>query len=397
MQQSDKRNFFLNQILGRTRRVVIKVGSAVMTTADGLNLEIVRELTDNIVKLIKGGREVVLVSSGAIAAGFRKLGLRAKPRAIPQKQAVAAIGQSTLMQNYEQAFNRHGVQVAQILLTRNDLANRRRYLNARNTLFTLLNWKVIPIINENDTVVVEEIQFGDNDNLSALISSVVQADLLIILTDIDGLYDQDPRQYRDACRVPLVEKIDHKLERSASRQPGVIGSGGMFSKIQAAKKAASVGIPTIIAHGLKPHVIDRIFSGEDEGTLFLPETTKLRSRQYWLAYTTNPAGDIVVDDGARQVLRYQGKSLLPAGVIEVNGRFSAGAAVRLMDTAGEVIGIGLSNYSSNDLACIKGLKTCNIQKSLGYKGYDEVVHRDNMVIFPDSTPVAIDERRKKIP
>jgi glutamate 5-kinase len=355
-----------------------------MTTADGLNLEFIKELTENIVKLLLKGQEVVLVSSGAIAAGFKKIGLSAKPTAIPQKQAVAAIGQSTLMQNYEQAFNQHGVKVAQILLTRNDLANRRRYLNARNTLFTLLNWKVIPIINENDTVVVEEIQFGDNDNLSALISSVVQADLLIILTDIDGLYDQDPRQHDDACRISLVEKIDARLERAASRQAGVIGSGGMFSKLQAAKKAASVGIPTIIAHGLKPKIIERIFAGEEEGTLFLAYTTKLRSRQYWLAYSTNPAGDIVVDDGARQVLRYQGKSLLPAGIVKVNGRFSAGAAVRLIDTSGVVIGIGLSNYSANDLACIKGLKTCNIQKSLGYKGYDEVVHRDNMVIFTDS-------------
>ena len=384
MQQPTKRSLLQNQIISRTRRVVIKVGSAVMTTANGLNLEVIEELTDNIAQLVKGGREVVLVSSGAIAAGFKKIGLPAKPSAIPQKQAVAAIGQSTLMQNYEQAFNRHGVKVAQILLTRNDLANRRRYLNARNTLFTLLNWKVIPIINENDTVAVEEIQFGDNDNLSALISSVVQADLLIILTDIDGLYDRDPRQYKDACRIPLVEKIDLKLERSASREPGVIGSGGMFSKIQAAKKAASVGIPTIIAPGLQPNIVARIFSGEEEGTLFLAQSTKLRSRQYWLAYTTNPTGDIVVDDGARKVLQHQGKSLLPAGVIGVNGRFSAGAAVRLIDAAGEIIGIGLSNYSANDLACIKGLKTCNIQQSLGYKGYDEVVHRDNMVIFTES-------------
>lgn len=385
MKQPSERSVLQNQILARTRRLVIKVGSAVMTTANGLNQEFIRELTDNIAHLLNDGLEVVIVSSGAIAAGFKKIGLPAKPIAIPQKQAVAAIGQSTLMQNYEQAFERHGLQVAQVLLTRNDLANRRRYLNARNTLFTLLNWQVIPIINENDTVVVEEIQFGDNDNLSALISSLVQADLLIILTDIDGLYDQDPRQHADARRLTLVEKIDARLERAASRQPGVIGSGGMFSKIQAAKKAASVGIPTIIAHGLKPKIIERIFAGEEEGTLFLSHATKLRSRQYWLAYTTNPAGDIVVDNGARQVLRYQGKSLLPAGIVGINGRFSAGAAVRLIDTAGEVIGIGLSNYSANDLACIKGLKTCNIQQSLGYKGYDEVVHRDNMVIFSETT------------
>jgi glutamate 5-kinase len=381
MRQRSKRTLIQDQILARTRRVVIKVGSAVMTTAEGLNHAFINGLTDNIAQLLKKGTEVILVSSGAIAAGFKKIGLPAKPTAIPQKQAVAAIGQTTLMQNYEQAFDRHGVKVAQLLLTRNDLANRQRYLNARNTLFTLLNWRVIPIINENDTVAVEEIQFGDNDNLSALISSLVQADLLIILTDIDGLYDQDPREHDDACRLSLVEKIDSQLERAASRQPGVIGSGGMFSKIQAAKKAASVGIPTIIAHGLKPKIIERIFAGEEEGTLILSPAAKLRSRQYWLAYTTNPAGDIVVDDGARQVLRFQGKSLLPAGIVGVKGRFTAGAAVRLVDTNGEVIGIGLSNYSANDLACIKGLKTCDIKQSLGFKGYDEVVHRDNMVIF----------------
>ena len=385
MPTTDKRIRLQQQILARTKRLVVKVGSAVMTTAAGLNVAFIDEFADSLAALLGQGREVVIVSSGAIAAGFKKIGLPAKPTAIPQKQAVAAIGQSTLMQHYEQAFARHGLMVAQILLTRNDLANRRRYLNARNTLFTLLNWQVIPVINENDTVVVEEIQFGDNDNLSALISSVVQADLLIILTDIDGLYDKDPRHHPDACRLELVEKIDARLERAASRQPGVIGSGGMFSKIQAAKKAGSVGIPTIIASGLKPQIISALFAGEPAGTLFLPQATKLRSRQYWLAYTTTPAGDIIVDDGARQVLRYQGKSLLPAGVVAVQGRFSAGAPVRLLDTRGQVIGIGLSNYSANDLACIKGLKTCDIQQSLGYKGYDEVVHRDNMVIFQENT------------
>ncbi len=385
MKTSNKRIQLQQQILTKTKRLVVKVGSAVMTAAEGLNVAFIDEFADSLAALLAQGREVVIVSSGAIAAGFKKIGLPAKPTAIPQKQAVAAIGQSTLMQHYEQAFARHGLKVAQILLTRNDLANRRRYLNARNTLFTLLSWKVIPVINENDTVVVEEIQFGDNDNLSALISSVVQADLLIILTDIDGLYDKDPRHHQDACRLALVEKIDARLERAASRQPGVIGAGGMYSKIQAAKKAGSVGIPTIIASGLKPQIISQLFAGEPAGTLFLPQTTKLRSRQYWLAYTTTPAGDIVVDDGARQVLRYQGKSLLPAGVVAVQGRFSAGAPVRLLDTRGEVIGIGLSNYSANDLSCIKGLKTCDIQQSLGYKGYDEVVHRDNMVIFSENT------------
>ncbi len=243
MDNQNLRRSWQEQILAKTRRLVIKVGSAVLTGPEGLNEAVMTDLANQIAALIQNGREVVLVSSGAIAAGFRKIGLTAKPKAIPQKQAVAAIGQSTLIQKYEEAFARHNLKVAQILLTRNDLANRRRYLNARNTLFTLLNWQVIPIINENDTVVVEEIQFGDNDNLSALISSVVEADLLIILTDIDGLYDRDPRRDPEARLIPLVEKIDANLERAASREPGVIGSGECTARFKPPKKPPASGCP----------------------------------------------------------------------------------------------------------------------------------------------------------
>lgn len=374
-----------HQIGIQAKRLVIKIGSHVLTQAQGLNREIVAQLTDQIAHLKAEGREVIMVSSGAIAAGSKKMGLPGRPQGIPQKQAVAAIGQSTLMLTYEEAFAPYGLKVAQLLLTRDDLANRRRYLNARNTLFTLLNWGVIPIINENDTVVVEEIRFGDNDNLSAMIASLAGADLLVILTDTDGLYDCDPRQHPEARLIPLVEKIDSRLEKAASQLPGVLGCGGMSSKLQAAKKASAAGIPVIIANGLTPAILEQVCRGADSaGTLFLPQLKKLSSRQYWIAYTLNPKGEIVVDDGARQVLLHQGKSLLPAGIVKVNGRFGVGAPVRLTDAEGQVIGMGLSNYSSQDIALIKGLKTAEIEQSLGHKGYDEVVHRDNMVVFTEA-------------
>lgn len=373
-----------HQLVTRAKRVVIKIGSGVLTEAEGLNQAVIARLADEVARLRAEGREVILVSSGAIAAGFKKMGLPGRPQGIPQKQAVAAIGQSTLMLTYEEAFERYGLKVAQLLLTRDDLAHRRRYLNARNTLFTLLNWEVIPIINENDTVAVEELRFGDNDNLSALISSLACVDLLVILTDTDGLYDRDPRQHPDARLISLVEKMDSRLEKAATHLPGVVGCGGMSSKIQAARKASSAGIPVIIANGLAPSILQQIFKGAEVGTLFLPQMKKISSRQYWIAYTLNPRGEIVVDDGAREVLLHQGKSLLPAGIVEVHGRFGVGAAVRLADSEGQVFGMGLSNYSSQDIARIKGLKTVEIEHYLGHKGYDEVVHRDNMVVFPEA-------------
>ncbi len=371
-------------ILNSAKRVVVKIGSAVLTTDEGLNRAVIARLVDAVASLRTAGREVILVSSGAIAAGFKKIGLATRPQGIPQKQAVAAIGQSTLMQTYEAAFGRHGLKVAQLLLTKDDLAHRRRYLNARNTLFTLLDWGVIPVINENDTVAVEEIRFGDNDTLSALISSLVQAQLLVILTDIDGLYDHDPRNCPDACLISRVDRIDARLERAASGQAGTLGTGGMLSKLQAAKKAGAAGIPTIIANGRTPDILPRLFAGDKVGTLVVPHQPRLTSRQYWIAYNQTPRGEIIVDDGAREVLLHQGKSLLPAGIVGVKGRFGMGAPVRLVDTVGRVFGIGLSNYSAADIACIKGLQTCNIESSLGVKGYDEVIHRDNLVVFTDS-------------
>ncbi|MCL4503864.1 MAG: glutamate 5-kinase [Deltaproteobacteria bacterium] len=371
--------------LNKARRIVLKVGSAVLTTPEGLNLPLIERLVAESGALQGGEREFIIVSSGAIAAGCRKLGLSSRPTGIPEQQAVAAAGQSALMLAYEEAFAGFGLKVAQILLTHDDLESRQRFLNARNTLFTLLQWRVVPIINENDTVATDELKlkFGDNDNLAALICNLVGADLLIILTDIDGLFDKDPREHPDARLVTLVEAFDAELEKAASGKAGALGRGGMGSKLQAAKKAAAAGLPTIIANGLTPGILKQIFAGEEVGTLFLPQAQKLKSRQYWLAYNVNPKGAILVDQGAWQALVKRHKSLLPAGIVAVFGGFGKGAAVQLMDPEGRPFAIGLSNYSARDIARIQGRQTKEIEQFLGQKGYDEVIHRDNLVIFPE--------------
>ncbi len=371
------------QYLTKARRVVLKLGSAVVTAPDGLNLPLLQRLVEEIAHLRGKEREFVLVSSGAIAAGCRKLGIATRPAGIPQQQAVAAAGQSSLMLTYEEAFAAHGLKVAQILLTHDDLAARSRFLNARNTLFTLLQWQVVPIINENDTVATDELKFGDNDNLAALICNLVEADLLILLTDIDGLFARDPREDPAAPFIPLIETFDAQLEKAASRRAGALGRGGMTSKLQAAKKAAAAGIPTLIANGLTEGILAQIFAGKEVGTLVLPQTQKLKSRQYWLAYNVTPQGAILVDSGAHQALALHHKSLLPAGIVEVFGGFGKGAPVQLLDPDGRPFAMGLTNYSARDIGRIKGRHTKEIAQSLGYQGYDEVIHRDNLVIFPE--------------
>jgi glutamate 5-kinase len=371
------------QHLTKARRVVLKLGSAVVTAPDGLNLPLLQRLVEEIAHLRGKEREFVLVSSGAIAAGCRKLGLASRPAGIPQQQAVAAAGQSSLMLTYEEAFAAHGLKVAQILLTHDDLAARSRFLNARNTLFTLLQWQVVPVINENDTVATDELKFGDNDNLAALICNLVEADLLILLTDIDGLFARDPREDPAAPFIPLIETFDAQLEKAAGPRAGALGRGGMTSKLQAAKKAAAAGIPTLIANGLTYGILAQIFAGKEVGTLVLPQTQKLKSRQYWLAYNVTPQGAILVDSGAHQALALHHKSLLPAGIVEVFGGFGKGAPVQLLDPDGRPFAMGLTNYSARDIGRIKGRHTKEIAQSLGYQGYDEVIHRDNLVIFPE--------------
>ena len=367
-------------ILKSVRRVVVKVGSGVLTETNGLNMSIVADLATDICALKKRGKEIVLVSSGAIAAGLKKMGFSKRPESVSQQQAMAAIGQSTLMMAYEEAFGHLGQKVAQILATRDDLTNRRRYLNARNTLFTLLSWDVIPIINENDTVVVDEIKFGDNDNLSAMITNLSEAHLLINLTNIDGLFDKDPRTNKDANLIRIVEKTSRKVTEYASSIPGFLGKGGMESKVKAAQKVALRGVPAIIANGLKPHILNDLFLGKEEGTLFLPREVPLRSKKHWIAFTKSPKGQIVIDQGAEKALVEQGKSLLPSGIKEVKGRFSLGNSVILINEDGKEIAVGMVNYHSSDIIDIMGAKSSEIESILGFKHDDEVIHRDNLVL-----------------
>jgi len=373
-------NISRNDLLRPVRRVVIKVGSGVLTGKNGLNMAVIRDLTTNICELRKREIEVILVSSGAIASGLKKIGLSKRPQSISQQQAMAAVGQSSLMMAYEKAFGRHGQKVAQILITRDDLTHRRRYLNARNTLFTLLSWKVIPIINENDTVVVDEIKFGDNDNLSAMVTNLTESHLLVNLTNIDGLFDKEPRTNNDARLIKVIEKVDQKIAKYATAIPGFLGKGGMASKVKAAQKVALGGVPTIIANGLKPNILKQIFKGEEIGTLFMPGEVPISSRKQWILFTRSPKGKIVIDRGAEIAIVEHGKSLLPSGIKEIRGKFSLGDSVVLISESGKQIAVGMVNYPAYDIKKIMGTKTSEIESRLGFKYHDEVIHRDNLVL-----------------
>ncbi len=362
------------------KRIVVKVGSGVLTQNHGLNRKAVKSISMQISTLIDKGLEVILVSSGAMACGVKKIGLSKRPDEIPKRQAVAAVGQTGLMNEYENAFGKTGKKVAQILLIRSDLCDRKRYLNARNTINTLLSWSIVPVINENDTVAVEEIQFGDNDKLSAMITILMDADILINLTDIDGLYTKDPRKYSDAELITKVAVIDKKVEKFASDIPGALGTGGMLSKIKAASKVCGSGIPMVIANGATPDILTQIISGEKQGTFFIPKKEKLSGRKSWIAFTLKPQGVISIDEGAALALLNKGKSLLPSGVTQVEGKFLTGAAVQFIDIKGKVLGMGLVNYSASDIRKIKGLRSNQIKKRIGHKPYDEVIHRDNLVV-----------------
>ena len=373
----DRKSFF-----NHCRRLVIKVGSAVLTGPKGLDRVMVHRLSDQIAEL-RGMSEdcrVIVVSSGAVACGVRKIGLAEKPKAIPQKQAAAAVGQSVLMEAWEAAFDKYDLMVAQVLLTGEDLAHRHRYLNARNTLETLLDWGILPVINENDTVVVEEIKFGDNDQLSAMIAGLIGADLVVCLTDTEGLYDCDPRTNPSARLIPVVRRVDSRLLECATPDPGRVGTGGMLSKLAAARKCLASGIPMVIAPGKERDILLRLFEGEKLGTIFLPRRRVYQGRKIWLANLPKPAGDLVLDKGAAKALRKSGSSLLPIGVRAVRGVFGVGAAVRCLDEDGKVIGVGLTNYRSNEVELIRGHHTEEIETLIGYKHSDEVIHRNNFAL-----------------
>ncbi len=363
-----------------SKRIVVKAGSNILTGTSGLNMETVTSISSQVSWLCDQGKQVVLVTSGAVSAGMRKIGLAIKPSSIPERQAAAAAGQAVLMMEYERAFDLYGKKVAQILLTSEDMNSRKRYLNARNTIHTLLEWQIVPVINENDTVSIDEIKFGDNDNLSALVAMMVDADLLINLTDIDGLYDSDPRSNPGAVLLSEVDKISSDLEQMASGAGSAIGTGGMLTKIRAARKATGSGIPMIIAKGSQPDILMDIFQGISHGTYFRPSETRLSAKKSWIAFTVKPKGSIILDDGAAEAVYVKGKSLLPSGIVEVRNEFGEGAPVEIMDKTGRVLGTGLVNYNSRDIRCIMGLKTVAIADVLGGKPYDEVIHRDNMSI-----------------
>ena len=373
--------------LGAPRRIVVKVGSGVLSRGGiGLHRPTLQALASCLARVRGRGVETILVSSGAILAGMEALGLTERPRELPLKQAAAAVGQSHLMRAYEEAFQPCGLRVAQILLTQEDLRHRGRYLNARNTLFTLLGLHVLPIVNENDTVAVQEIQFGDNDTLSALVAHLAEADLLVILTDTDGVFTADPHRDPSARLIPLVRPQDAISSFCAEDTGSAASIGGMTSKVRAAHRAAVAGIPTVVASGRTPESVEAILRGEEVGTLFLPSRSRMQSRKRWLAFASQPRGGIVVDAGARGALVSGGKSLLPSGIRGTQKTFRGGDVVSLLDLAGQEFGRGLTNYSRDEVDKIKGLHSDEIASVLGHKPYDEVIHRDNLVILEAPPP-----------
>lgn len=364
------------------KRVVVKIGSNILANAkEGLNTKRISSIAKDIIELSTLGYEVVVVSSGAIAAGMKKLGLKEKPRDVKLKQAVAAVGQSSLMWAYEKSFGEHGKKVAQLLLTREDFSDRNRYINSKNTLTTLLSYGVIPVINENDTVATDEIKFGDNDHLASLVACLIEAERLIILSDVDGLYTEDPRHSSYARMIESVEEITPEIEARAKGTGSVVGTGGMYSKLLAAKRALKHGITVHIISGRREGLLPALLSGKHSGTVFKPKGGKLHLRKGWIAYSTRAKGSITIDDGAVQAIIQRGKSLLPSGIISVKGNFITGDAVYCLDGKGTRIAKGLTNYSFSEIQKILGKKSAEIEKILGYKYSDEIIHRDNLVLI----------------
>lgn len=376
------------KIIQEAKRIVIKVGSAVLAK-DGfaLNPESIAKLSLEIAQLLNRHYEVVLVSSGAILAGLGKLDLKKRPKTIPHKQAIAAIGQCSLMRAYEESFSRQAKKVAQILLTNDDICNRRRYLNARNTITTLFQYQVLPIVNENDTVATKEIKFGDNDRLSSLVAGLISADLLVILSHVEGLYTEDPTENPRAELIPFLEKISSDTLDLAKGKTSFIGTGGMQTKILAAQEAAKSGIATWLVNGKSPDILSFLYQPEQSatpiGTFFFPEHDKLKSRKAWIAYALRAKGKLIVDDGAYHMLVKGKKSLLAGGIVGVEGTFDIGDPVHCFNLNGLEFGRGLVNYTSNELLIIKGKKSTEIESLLGYKYFDEIIHRDNLVIIED--------------
>lgn len=368
----------------RARRIVVKVGSGVLSRNGAIRSGVVSRIARQVAQLMNARRELVVVSSGAIATGSHLLGWTHPGRSIPEKQAAAAIGQIGLSDLWRKRFAQEGRHVGQVLLTRSGLDQRERFLNARRTLLTLLRMKVVPVVNENDTVATDEIRFGDNDNLSATVVNLVGAELLVILTDVDGLYREPPEAGRRRQRIfDVVPSITEEVMRAAGGSASSFGRGGMITKLQAARSAARSGAATVLCNGRRADSLLRVAAGEEVGTLFLPGS-RLRGRKHWLAFTAKPRGRLRLDAGAVRALREGGRSLLPAGVVAVDGRFGIGDPVACVDPRGREFARGLAAYSAEDVERIKGLSTRRIGQVLGYSNGDEVVHRDDLVLLHDA-------------
>ncbi len=369
------------QYQGQARRWVIKIGSSLLTNDGlGLNHAGIESWVDQMSQLRREGIEIVLVSSGAVAEGMIRLGWRVRPHAIHELQAAAAVGQMGLVQTYESRFQTHGMHTAQILLTHDDLSHRQRYLNARSTLRTLLGLGVVPVVNENDTVVTDEIRFGDNDTLAALVSNLIEADMLVILTDQAGMYDKDPRSNADAHLIDEAQAVDPRLDAMASGGAGTLGRGGMLTKVRAARLAARSGASTVIAPGREPEVLLRLRRGEGLGTLLTAAEAPVTARKQWLAGHLQVRGRLVLDAGATRVLRESGRSLLPVGVREVQGTFHRGEMVACIDEQGREVARGLVNYAAEEARRIMGQPSDRIESLLGYVVEPELIHRDNLVL-----------------
>jgi len=367
------------------QRIVAKFGTNLLTGGSGrLNSNIMSSLAEQVAQLHQQGHEIIIVSSGAVAAGRQKLGLTKERKDVPFKQVLASVGQSQLMNVYEQLLSQHNIVVAQALLTKSDLIDRAGYLNARNTLLALIELGVICIVNENDVVATDELgelTFGDNDNLSAMVANLVDADLLALLTDIDGLYTADPQLNPQARLIPKVEKIDAEIERLAGGTTSSDSVGGMITKLEAAKLATASGVTVVIANGRRPDVLRQIALGQNIGTIFPSRTSKLESKKRWMLSRLACKGKLIIDDGAVLALKKQNRSLLPAGVVGVEGEFERGEVVDIFDSKGSQIGCGIPNYSSKDMAVIKGAHSEAISSLLGYEYGTEVIHRNNMVLI----------------
>ena len=371
---------FERQRLSSGKRWVVKIGSALLTDdGQGLATSAMTPWVDQLAELVKKGVELVIVSSGSVAVGMSRLGWMSRPHHLHNLQAAAAIGQMGLVQEWERQFGRHDMNAAQVLLTHDDLSNRTRYLNARSTLRTLIDLKVIPVVNENDTVVTDEIRFGDNDTLAALVANLIEADNLVILTDQKGLYDSDPRKNEDAKQVNTARANAKELDAMASGSGGALGQGGMYTKLRAARLAARSGAATVIVGGRLPNVISSVSQGDPVGTLLLPDQLRWDARKQWLAGHLKTKGQLFLDDGAVKVLKEQGRSLLSVGVTDVQGSFQRGEMVSCLDSDGNEVARGLVNYSAIEALKIKGVASSDIESILGYINESELIHRDNLV------------------